>query len=510
MYKKIKVLVLISFLAVSCSKIPVISGQEVVPIKEQHQSLELERPRFTPQVEEENIVVEKQEIIEEENGIKEKNEESDIIVGNLLKNSNMSYYAVDLDTGKVLVDYRGKNIATPASVMKIVSSAAAFEILGKDTRLKTKLLYNGTIDKNGILKGNVYIQGGGDPTLGSEFFKGDREAFIKDWIASIKKAGIKTIKGNIIVIDDLFGYEGVSSKWLLEDLATGYGQGAYGISIFDNLYTLYIKSDANKGSVTRSVPKLQDISFVNNMRISPKGRTDISVRGLPFNNTRELIGEIPANKKNIIVKTDIPDPGLFLGKYFKNKLSISGIKVTGEVKTSRINKVKPKNLKELAVTDSKTIGEIINIILVKSNNHYAEHIFKLLELNGINLNKFWKEKGIDTTSLAVYDGSGLSRADYISSKVLTEILIYMYKNHPDYIDLLPRAGYEGTVTNFLTVQTFDGEAKLKSGSMGGVQSYAGYLNKDGKHIAFAMIINQWNGTRRQVKKEMERLLKELF
>ena len=133
-----------------------------------------------------------------------------------------------------------------------------------------------------------------------------------------------------------------------------------------------------------------------------------------------------------------------------------------------------------------------------------------MQVNGINLNKFWKEKGIDTSSLGVYDGSGLSRADYISSKVLTEILIYMYKNQPEYIKLLPRAGYEGTVVNFLTVQNFDGEARLKSGSMSGVQSYAGYLDKDGKNIAFAMIINQWNGTRRQVKKEMERLLKQLF
>ena len=509
MYKKIKVLVLVSFLAVSCSKIPIISGQEFVPIDTQHESFDLDKPQFTQEPKAEEIEIETVENIEEEE-IKEDNQKCDVVVGNLLKNSNMSYYAVDLDTGKVLVDHRGENVATPASVMKIVSSAAAFEILGKDTTLKTKLLYDGTIDKNGVLKGNIYIQGAGDPTLGSEFFKGDREAFIKQWIASIKKAGIKTIKGNVIVIDDLFGYNGVSSKWLLEDLASGYGQGAYGVSIFDNLSTLYITSDANKGKVTKSIPELKNVSFVNSMKISPKGRTDVSVRGLPFNNTRELIGEIPANRKNIIVKSDIPDPGLFLGEYFKNKVSADGIKITGNVKTSRTTKVRPKNPKELAVTESKTISEIINVILVKSNNHYAEHMFNLLQVNGINLNKFWKEKGIDTSSLGVYDGSGLSRADYISSKVLTEILIYMYKNQPEYIKLLPRAGYEGTVVNFLTVQNFDGEARLKSGSMSGVQSYAGYLDKDGKNIAFAMIINQWNGTRRQVKKEMERLLKQLF
>lgn len=92
------------------------------------------------------------------------------------------------------------------------------------------------------------------------------------------------------------------------------------------------------------------------MKISPKGRTDVSVRGLP-NTTRELIGEIPANRK-YNCKSDIPDPGLLLGEYFKNKVSADGIKITGNVKTSRTTKVRPKNPKELAVTESKLLVKL--------------------------------------------------------------------------------------------------------------------------------------------------------
>ena len=514
MYKKFKILLMLSFLIASCNKMPVANDKEFVSTNHMEKSIEVSVSGNTPEVEKSLNEIESSEEIS-----KGENIETDEIkaptgktieLGDMLKNSNMSYYAVDLDSGEVLADYRGENIATPASVMKIVTSATALDILGEETKLETKLLYDGKIDKSGVLNGNLYIKGSGDPTLGSENFKGDREKFLKDWVSDTKKAGIKSIKGNIIVLDDLFGYDGVSGKWLLEDLASGYGQSVYGISVFDNVCTIFLDSDSKGGKVVKVVPKVPNLTFVNNLKISPKGRNDVYVRGLPFENKRTLVGEIPANQKNIVVKSDIPDPGMFLGEYFKERLTDAGISVNGKVETARTTQKRPKNPVVIGVAESKTIGEMINVLLVESDNHYAEHLYQLMKLKGVDIKEYWEEKGIDTSALGIFDGSGLSRADYISGKTLTDILVYMYHNYPEYVGFLPKAGYEGTVVGFLTAERFDGEARVKSGSMGGVQSYAGYMEKDGKKVAFTIMINHWNGSRNQVKREIEDLLNKLF
>lgn len=427
----------------------------------------------------------------------------------MLKYSNIGISIVDLQSGEKIATYNENKSITPASIMKVITSGAALEELGADTRLETKLLYDGSIDENGNLSGNIYIVGGGDPTLGSDGIKREQTAFMIEWINKIQKAGIKSVKGDIIVIDNLFGYVGVEEKWLWEDFGTSYGQGTYGISVFDNLYTLYLNSDENSVKVTKVVPNIYGLKFENRLKISPRGRRDFSVRGLPFENRRVLNGEVPKNSK-IVTKSDIPNPGLFLGQYLKSSLKEVNIDVSGEVKTSRTTNKKPKNPKTLAITKSVTIEEMIKVLLKRSDNHYTEHLYQLLKLKDVDIEEFWKSKGIDTKALVMWDGSGLSRGDSVSAEILTEILVYMYKNYPEFVELLPRGGYQGTVSDFLEPEVFDGVVRVKSGSMSGIQSYTGYVTKDGKEFAFTIIVNHWNGSRNRLKDEMEKLIINLF
>lgn len=427
----------------------------------------------------------------------------------MLKYSNVGISIVDLQSGEQVGSYNENKAITPASILKVVTSSAALEVLGADTKLETKLLYDGKIDGEGNLNGDIYIIGGGDPTLGSDGIKRDQTSFMKEWIENIKKSGIKNIKGDIVVVDNLFGYVGVEERWLWEDFGTSYGQGTYGISIFDNLYTLYLESDDKSVKVVKTKPQIPDLKFENRLKISSKGRRDFSVRGLPFENKRVLNGEVPANSK-IVTKSDIPNPGLFLGEYLKSNLKNSNINVSGKVKTSRVTSKRGKNLKTIAITKSATIEEIIKVLLKRSDNHYTEHLYQLLKLEGIDIEKFWKERGIDTEALVMCDGSGLSRRDYVSAKVLTDILVYMDKNHPNYENLFPRGGYDGTVSDFLEAEVFSGEVRVKSGSMSGIQSYTGYVKKKDKKYAFTIIVNHWNGSRNRLKNEMEKLIKDLF
>ena len=427
----------------------------------------------------------------------------------IMKSGNISFYAVDLENGKTVESYRENNGLVPASVMKIVTSAAALEVMGVEKILKTKLVYDGTITNKGILHGDLYIIGEGDPTLGSDGIEENPTAFISQWVEDMKKLGIKSVTGNLIVMDGKFGYEGVSGKWMWEDLGTEYAPGTYGISIFDNLYSIQLKSKGTgtKPEIVSVTPEVKGVTFDNQAKVSDKN--DIYVRGIPFENKRTLIGEMPQNS-NITLRSDIPDPGLFLGQYFAEAMKNAGIVLKGKVTTERVSSKKAVAPKTIAEKESIPLAEIVKILLERSDNHYAEHLFQLLKTDyNTDVEKFWQSKGIDITALVMKDGSGLSRGDVLSAKVLVDVLVYMDNNtNSQFSLLLPVAGEKGTVANFMKDSGLT--AKIKSGSMGGIQSYAGYLEKDGKRYAFALIVNHWNGSRSQLKKEMEKLFIELM
>lgn len=423
----------------------------------------------------------------------------------ILKYGNFSFYAVDLKTGENIANYRGRVPLIPASVMKIVTSATAYEVLGKDFTLETKLFYQGKISKNGVLNGDIFIQGGGDPTLGSDGIDKKQDEFLKEWSLAIKKAGIKEIKGDIIVLDNIFGYDGITGKWLWEDMGTDYAPLTNGISIFDNIYKVYLKSDDKNIAVVKTVPNIKNISFDNQVVISESGEEDIYVRGVPFDNKRMLRGVMPKNS-TVEISSDIPDPAMVLGEFLKDSLKQNEIKISGKVKTSRISDKKLTNGTILATTKSAPLEEMIKVLLTRSDNHYAEHIFEILKLQGVDIVEYWKSKGINTSPLVMYDGSGLSCADRLSTEFLTQILTYMEKENSGFSKLLPIAGKEGTVAKFLLNTPLSENARIKSGSMSGVQSYAGYLDKDGKKIAFAIVVNHWNGTRQELRAEMEKIL----
>ena len=137
-----------------------------------------------------------------------KNPVDDFINNPLLANANISLLVKDLATNKTICQYRPTNSSIPASTMKLVTTATALELLGPTFRFQTKLEIDGTLSSTGILNGNLYIRGGGDPTLGSEHL-GDKD-FLTKWVEEVKKAGIKKITGQIIADGSLYDNEGVN------------------------------------------------------------------------------------------------------------------------------------------------------------------------------------------------------------------------------------------------------------------------------------------------------------
>jgi len=317
-------------------------------------------------------------------------------------------------------------------------------------------------------------------------------------------------------LDQAFGYEGISPKWLWEDIGNYYAPGIFGISVFDNMYRVYLKSNSpdSETAILYTDPKINDLQLTNEIKASNDPSDNSFVSSIPLEYKVRLYGTIPQYQSSYAVKGSIPDPGLFLANYFRDYLQRNGIITEGEATTFRLHPTAPTEEKLLSEVRSIDLASMVKIINVSSNNHYTEHLYKVLTvLDSIDIPEFWRKKGLNPDALIMYDGSGISPQNAISAGFLIDLLIYMdsqSRNSSAFYQSLPVAGRNGTVVSFLRNTSLAGKARLKSGSISNVQSYSGYIESKGKRYAVSLIINNFTGNRSVLRRDIEQLFNNLF
>ena len=450
-----------------------------------------------------------------------------------MRGASFSLVVKDVQEGRTVYSYDTDRLQSPASVLKTVATATALEILGEDYRYPTTLEYDGILE-NGTLEGNLYIKGSGDPSLGSSHFAPGQNKFLSTWIAALQKAGIKHITGSVISDESIFDTEGVSIKWLREDMGNYYAPGSYGISIFDNMYKLSLQTGAagTRPVLKGTEPDIPFIRFKNYLKAAPVSSDSAYIIGAPLDDVRYPYGVLPANREAYVLKGDIPDPALYLARYLTDQLQQKGIRVDGSPSCYRIeveeNRWKKGERKEIVTTYSPTLREIASICNHVSHNLYADALVKTVGLQykprrnemissfgrGVQVVKeYWEKKGLDVFPLRMNDGSGLAPADKVSAGFMGELLVYMATESAvsdAFIASLPQAGIEGSVRNFLKGSKLQGKARLKSGGITGVRSYAGYITKDGKTYAVAVFSNNYSCSMSRMTGALEKLLLQLF
>lgn len=432
-----------------------------------------------------------------------------------LKHALIGVCIRDIQTGKNIASLNPNQSLTPASILKIVTTASALEILGEDYQFKTTLAVNENDPSQ------VIVHGYGDPTLGSEYL-GDK-LFLNNWTTLAKK-NLKGANMKILVVDDYFGYDGLSRKWIKEDMGNYYAAGAYGISIFDNSYKLFFNTSNKTAKIVRTEPEMKNILFNNTLGLNTQGKDNGFILGEPFSNQRTLIGDIPSGRTSFFIKGDFPDPGLYLAETFANNLKNSGL-VGSTFSTSR---TKPQTFKERIFYTQKSpfLKDIIRVINVRSNNHYAEHLIRAIgraknsDINsnplteGIdNINALWKSKGLDIDALFMYDGCGLTPSNSVSPAFMCDVLANMQtksKYSEAFMQSFPQAGKDGTVRNFLKGTRLEGKVVVKSGSIANVQCFSGYYINGNEKYAFSVMVNNFNGSHRETVKAIETLLLGIF
>ena len=259
-----------------------------------------------------------------------------------LQNAFWGFYAKSVKTGAVVAQYNARKSLTPASALKVITTAAALEVLGKDHTFQTILEYDGQIDAKGTLKGNLYIRGGGDPTLGSprEGLGESYTAILQLWASAIRKAGIKSIEGYVVGDARFFEEESVPPAWLWEDLGNYYGTGASGLAFHENQYFAYFNSESQTGgstNLTKITPTMPNFQIVNRVKAGAKGSGDNAyIFSAPYSSNAYIRGTIPPARQGFRIKGSIANPALFCAYQLQQELTEIGIKAAKGYSTVRL------------------------------------------------------------------------------------------------------------------------------------------------------------------------------
>lgn len=439
----------------------------------------------------------------------------------------------DAHSGEVLGSHNKDMALGSASVMKLVTTAAALETMGPDFRFVTRIGYAGNvIQADSCLNGYIVIKGGGDPTILSEYFPDYDRDIIDEWADAIYQSGIRRVKGAVLADATVFDYHPAPGGWNWSDLGNYYGAGAHGISIFDNMYRIHFKT-GEEGSVpdiTKTDPEIPGL-IIENRLISYGSRDNGYVYLEPYGDYAVIRGEIPPGRDDFVLKASIPDPPFLTARLLQEALAERGIVFEKQATTLRLSpgladeyRLSAKVV--LHTSYSPALDEIIRATNTESLNMFAEQLLKYTGFLYSNMEMAGTESGLTagrdfldyagpgTEGLYMTDGSGLSRSNAITSSFLTSLLLYM-KNESRYtesfLSSLPEAGTNGTLEHYFKDPVFRDNLKAKSGTSTRIRNYAGYFKTiSGKEIAFAVLVNNYDCSSSEVTLRVENLLKSII
>lgn len=414
------------------------------------------------------------------------------------------------ETGQIIFSENGNTGLASASTLKTITSATAYHLLGKDFTWETILGYTGSITEDGTLGGDLIITGSGDPSLGSDRYDQTKsEMLLKRWVDAVTRAGIKRLNGRIIADDRLFGTQSMPGGWTWQDMGNYYGAGPSALTWRENQFDLIFKAGrvGEPAELLRTEPDMGYLKIVNEVTTGKPGTGDnVYAYSAPYSTTVYLRGTYGIDLKKVI-SASVPDPALDLAHNLRNRLKVSGISaetiITARVLAADKLSIPPVT-RILDTYTSPILEKIVYWFNQKSINLYGEHLVKTIAWKqgkeittqeGVEvIRDFWNKKlGIDKNAMNIYDGSGLSPANRITTMSMAQIL-QSVKREPwfsSFYDSLPMYN----------------NMKMKSGSISDVIAYAGYqTNSKGIPLVFSIMMNNYSGSSSAARQKLFNVL----
>jgi len=399
--------------------------------------------------------------------------------------------------GRVIASLNADKTRTPASVIKVLATYAAVLKLGFDYRWPTQFYTTGAL-QNGVLRGDLYVKGFGDPTLGAK----DLESIV----ANIKAKGIQKITGNIVIDRTYFDVGSKDNSGFDQHTFSPYNAMPDAMMFNERISTICVtpnKNNVRKKYVDGSykvVNKLQRVNKPCKGRYSwPAFKIDKS-KVVP-----EVVfqGKISkrCGKRDICKVITKPYKSFYYA--LKDALQRSGVKVAG---TMRLSKISP-NANILFTHYSKSLEKIISKTAKKSNNLYARHLLLLLGAKVYGapatvakgrkaVEQILRSKGaLSRGTLKIDNGSGLSRSAKMSAKILADMYDNAYERYGQrWMNTLSIAGVDGTIKKRFRGTVVKKRAWMKTGTLKRVKNIGGYVkSRQGRLYTAVILVNTNQG-----------------
>jgi len=450
------------------------------------------------------------------------------------KGASVSMLAVTGD-GDTLLCHDSGRLLIPASNMKLVSTALAMHSLGPDYRYGTGIGYSGTIE-DGTLRGDLYIIGGGDPTIGSANpIATPLDTLFGEWMEMISDTGISHIEGNIVGDGRFFSGMDGHPTWEVCDAGTYYGTGTSGLSFYENVQDFNVSAGEKPGdpvNIEPGYPETPWMEFIYSCTTGKPG-TGNSLYFYPdsFYPCGEMRGTFAVDRQPRTEHAANRFPEYTLAWYFWRFLADNGIESeegpadTGPV--FGICAMPQDSLKIIGSTFSAPLSDIIAETNRKSNNLYAETLMKTLgkeycgsgcyDSSYVAVRGLLEETGVTGHKTIIRDGSGLSRENLLSADFLCDLLMKMTlsPSFEDFFNSLPRPGGIGTLEYEMQSVPFSikDRIRMKSGSMGGVRCLSGYIIPETgareDMIIFSLLVNGYTVPLYRIQRALDSIILSL-
>jgi D-alanyl-D-alanine carboxypeptidase/D-alanyl-D-alanine-endopeptidase (penicillin-binding protein 4) len=415
-----------------------------------------------------------------------------------LSGAVVGVHVVDLATGSALYARHERRPFIPASNQKLVVAAAALDVLGADYEFRTAVYAMGRVE-DGVLRGDLVLRGGGDPTLGGRYDDEDAMDILRRWARVLKAKGVNRVGGDIIGDDSFFDAVYRHPSWDPQQTWKWYFPATGALSINDNCVLVTVRPGPGPGipAVLSLTPSSAPVKLANLCKTSST-KQSIWFDRTPDSEVIRVGGYVRQDSAGYSCEVTVPQPALYAAAALGQALEMEGIAVTGRARTGSPALGGAEPLCERRTS----LLPVLRRMSERSHNHYAEQVVKTIgaEASGrgsweAGLDRaaqMLRRLGFGSTDFVLDDGSGLSRRNRLTPALLTTLLVATRRSArgEEFASLLAVAGEEGTLESRLSKAPYKGNVQAKSGYLNGVGALSGYARtRSGRTVAFSILIN---------------------
>jgi len=438
---------------------------------------------------------------------------------------------VSLNDGQVLYQHNQDRLFTPASNMKLFTTALALMRLGGAYRFTTQIGADRPIDARGVLAGNLIFAGGGDPSISGREYPyrnhstaGGEFSFhaVDELVNQLAARGLKRVEGDIVGDDRRYVWSPYADGWSFGDAAWEYGAPVSALMVDDNSFALTVRPGAEVDDPAQLVltPAMEYFAIDNRVRTVAGSERRVEVERRPGEHQLHLFGTIGVQSEPLTRLLAVDDPAVYAASVLRAALIRRGIAVRGNaiarhrfaddmLETAKLRVV-------LAERSSPPLSQVLQVVDKVSQNQHAEIMLREVGAatrhfgsrdSGLNeLANFLTEVGVAKDDYRFADGSGLSRSALVTPAAIAKLLTYMYRSaeRETWMGLLPIAGVDGTLANRFPDHPEAHAIRAKTGTLGHVRANSGYVDSPVYGpLAFSFLVNNYDAATAEVSKFLD-------